>query len=144
MGDQSELLQKLEDFFCSPKFTCAIGEFMGENAAKLAFVPFEEEQPLQNYDIFKSYASIVERQLEEFIHSEGLTVKDVCDACTVAQNAESHTHLAAIDYLVASTDYESFMQLAYEHHIVSSYGPDLTEEEEAEEAATEVEVEQNA
>jgi hypothetical protein len=50
---------------------------MAENAQKLVFVPLEEEQPLQNFDIFKAYASLVERQLEEFILSEGLTVK-VC------------------------------------------------------------------
>ncbi|GLC43381.1 hypothetical protein PLESTF_000427400 [Pleodorina starrii] len=132
MAEQTEMLQKLEDFFCSPKFTCAIGDFMGENADKLAFVPLEQEQPLQNYDTFKAYASLVERQLEEFILSEGLTTKAVCDACTAAQNAESHSHLAAIDYLVASTDYESFMQLAYEHAVVAAGGPDEEEEEGAE------------
>ncbi|EFJ43463.1 hypothetical protein VOLCADRAFT_106791 [Volvox carteri f. nagariensis] len=111
---------------------------MGENAGKLEFVPLEEEQPLQNFDIFKLYATLVERQLEDFILSEGLTVKDVCDACTTAQNAESHTHLAAIDYLVASTDYESFMQLAYDHYVVANFGSDMEDEavEQAAEAAT--------
>lgn len=48
---------------------------MGENSEKLAFVPLKEEQPLQNFDTFKAYASLVERQLEDFIRDEGLTVK---------------------------------------------------------------------
>lgn len=36
-----------QEFFCSPKFTCAIGEFMSENAEKLEFVPLDGEQHLQ-------------------------------------------------------------------------------------------------
>ncbi|PNG99578.1 hypothetical protein TSOC_014640, partial [Tetrabaena socialis] len=112
------------DFFCSPKFTCAIGDFMGERADTLDFVPLTEEQPLGNFEIFKQYTELVERQLEEFIRSEGLTVKDVCDACMAAQSSESHMHLAAIDYLVASTEYESFMQLAYDHACMKFYEPD--------------------
>ncbi len=52
--------------------------------------------------------------------------------------------MAAIDYLVASMDYASFMQLAYEHHIVSSYGPDTEENEVARDAESEVQIEGKA
>eukprot|EP00198_Chlamydomonas_reinhardtii_P000679 XP_001690014.1 predicted protein [Chlamydomonas reinhardtii] len=118
-----EMLEKLEEFFCSPKFTCAIGEFMSENAEKLEFVPLDGEQHLQNFDIFKQYTSMVEQQLEEFIQAEGLSVKAICEACAAAQNDDSHMHIAAIDYLVASTEYESFMQLAYDHACMAAYEP---------------------
>ncbi|GFR39877.1 hypothetical protein Agub_g379 [Astrephomene gubernaculifera] len=144
MVAQTELLEKLEDFFCSPKFTCAIGDFMSEQTPLVQFVPLDEEQPLQNFDIFKQYTQLVERQLEEFIQSEGLTVKDVCAACSAAQDDEAHLHFAAIDYLVASTEYESFMQLAYDHHCMAVYQPDdLTEwDPEAEGAVAQQEGEQ--
>ncbi|KAG2449073.1 hypothetical protein HYH02_005822 [Chlamydomonas schloesseri] len=131
-----EMLEKLEEFFCSPKFTCAIGDFMSENAEKLEFVPLDGEQPLQNFDIFKNYTSMVEQQLEEFIQAEGLSVKAICDACAAAQNNENHMHIAAIDYLVASTEYESFMQLAYDHACMAAYEPnELTAWDPEEEAA---------
>ncbi|KXZ44085.1 hypothetical protein GPECTOR_74g699 [Gonium pectorale] len=96
---------------------------------------------LLNFDIFKEYTQMVERQLEEFIRAEGLTVKDVCAACAAAQDSESHLHLASIDYLVASSEYESFMQLAYDHACIHA-GYDESEEEgaEAEAAAAAVEL----
>ncbi|KAG2495594.1 hypothetical protein HYH03_006194 [Edaphochlamys debaryana] len=138
MTQTAELLSKLEDFFCSPKFTSAIGDFMGENAGKLVYAPLDEEQPLSNYDIYKAYTQLIERQLEDFIASEGLTVKDVCDACAAAQDSAEHMHLAAIDYLVASTEYEAFMQLAYDHHCMTLYEPDESTAWDAKEGAPEV------
>lgn len=36
--------------------------------------------------------------------------------------------MAAIDYLVASTEYESFMQLAYDHFSMGQYDPEEGEE----------------
>lgn len=126
MADQSEMLQKIEEFFCSPKFTSAIGDFLSTNTSELEFKPIDEEQPLKNFDIFKQYTTLIEQQLEEFIRSEGLTVKSVCEACASAQ--ETHSHMAAIDYLVASTEYESFMQLAYDHFSMGQYEPEEGEE----------------
>jgi len=43
----SELLNKLEEFFSGPDFTSAIGEFMGNNVADLEFRDLSKEQPLR-------------------------------------------------------------------------------------------------
>ncbi len=36
-----------QEFFCSPKFTSAIGDFLSTNTSELEFKPIEEEQPLK-------------------------------------------------------------------------------------------------
>lgn len=37
----------MQEFFCSPKFTSAIGDFLSTNTSELEFKPIDEEQPLK-------------------------------------------------------------------------------------------------
>jgi hypothetical protein len=46
-------LPLVPQFFCSPSFTSAIGDFMAKHAEQLDFVPLDQEQPLRNHEIFK-------------------------------------------------------------------------------------------
>lgn len=43
----SATLQKLEEFFSSPKFTSALGAFLGEKTPMLEYKPLCEDQPLK-------------------------------------------------------------------------------------------------
>lgn len=79
-----EMLQKLEDFFASLKFTSALGQFLGEKAPALEYKPLDEDQPLSNYDTFKEYTQMVEQQLEEFLVLEGFTAQVGSRPCTQA------------------------------------------------------------
>eukprot|EP00959_Pyramimonas_sp_CCMP1952_P435385 9116908-Pyramimonas_sp.AAC.1 len=49
------VMSRLEDFFSGPEFTSMLGDFMGENASKIQLVNVEEEQPLQNHDLYCRY-----------------------------------------------------------------------------------------
>lgn len=42
-----EFMDALEDFFLSPEFTSAIGEFMQDKGSELEFIPLEETQPMK-------------------------------------------------------------------------------------------------
>mmetsp|Transcript_28499 Transcript_28499/g.52454 ORF Transcript_28499/g.52454 Transcript_28499/m.52454 type:complete len:157 (+) Transcript_28499:46-516(+) len=124
----SEILLKLESFFSSPNFTSAISNFFGEESSKIEFVDPEGEQPFSNFDEFKKYTDLIEQQLESFIVSEHLTSKEVVEACIAAKGSNNASQFTCVDYLIASTEYETFMQLAYDYSTISNYVPDESTE----------------
>lgn len=70
-------------------------------------------------------------------------MQEVYDACVKANEKadEKANWLTCIDYLLASTEYESFMELAYDHYCMGAYEPGEDEEWDAEPAGEEDEVE---
>lgn len=117
-------MMQLEAFFCSAQFTSNIGDFMARRGPDLEFKPLEEEQPLRNHDIYKEYTHLVERQLQSFITEQGVSPQAVYEACAKAQaDAQGSSWMTCLDYLVACTEYEEFMQLAFDHCSVSTYEP---------------------
>lgn len=63
----------VQDYFSSPEFTSAVGEFLSANANAIQFVAQEAEQPLQNHQIFQEYTSVVEQQLQKWLTKESLS-----------------------------------------------------------------------
>ncbi|KAJ9530685.1 hypothetical protein QJQ45_014837 [Haematococcus lacustris] len=108
-----DLVEALETFFCSPGFTSAVGTYMSENASNLSFVATDETQPIENYNLFLKYQSLIEEHLSIF-----LEVYEVCQAAQGSQVADS---LACLDYLVAASEYEAFMELARDHYEMALY-----------------------
>eukprot|EP00798_Chlamydomonas_sp_ICE-L_P013406 gene13408-19257_t len=104
------------DFFGSPGFTSALGEFLGKYSCELEYKDFAEDQPLKNHDIYQKYTDLVEQGLQKFMLDGGLKQEAVIEACQKAQESGDRTWLTCIDYLLASTEYESFMELAYDHY----------------------------
>ena len=58
-------------------------------------------------------------------------LQEVYEACKKAHETGSANWLTCIDYLLASTEYESFMELSYDHYMMSAYDPDEDEEWDA-------------
>jgi hypothetical protein len=115
------ILTRLEDFFSSPELTCAINDFMTEHSSKVEFVAPDDEQPLQNHDIFRRYSEVVENRLEDFLRRENLEMGEVAEACKRAQGGEGASCVTCVDYLVAATEYHSFMLLAYDFASMSMW-----------------------
>ena len=60
----SNILDKIEFFFTEPNFTTAVGKFVGRHLDVFEFIALDDEQPLQNHEIFSKYTALVERHLE--------------------------------------------------------------------------------
>ena len=65
----------------------------------------------------------MERLLQEFIESKDLSIDQVFEACKHQSESATAGSLLCLDYLLASTEYDSFMQLAYDHVQIASYNP---------------------
>ena len=115
------ILTRLEEFFSSPELTSAIAEFMTENSRELEFRDPNDEQPLQNHDIFRRYSEVVENQLEDFLRRENIDIGEVAEACKRVQGSDAANCVTCIDYLVAATEYNSFMLLAYDFASMSMW-----------------------
>jgi len=91
----------------------------------------------RNHQLFTEYTKLVEGLLQNFLESQGVTAEDVYETCRRFQQSGDTSSMVCIDYLVASTEYESFMQLAYDHCQLCNYMPSvgLTEMWTAEEEA---------
>jgi hypothetical protein len=105
---------------------------MQSHGKDVEFVPLEEEQPLQNMNLFQSYAELIAGQLEgiamplflrvscgtcfclpctpDFIRREATTGEILVDALRRSQDA-GNLSLACLDFILASVDYEDFMGL---------------------------------
>ena len=78
---------------------------------------------IRNHDIYTKYTALVERLLQEFVTSKDLSVDQVYDACKRESESADAGSFLCLDYLLASTEYDSFMQLAYDHVQIASYAP---------------------
>lgn len=69
----------------------------------------------RNHDIFRQYTEMVEAQLQKFMEEEGLSPDDIYAACNSALSSAEARSLTCLDYLMASTEYDSFIDLAFDH-----------------------------
>ncbi|KAK3270566.1 hypothetical protein CYMTET_21041 [Cymbomonas tetramitiformis] len=115
------IMSRLEDFFASPDFTAALGQFMGENCHNVEFVPAEDEQPLQNHDIFCKYTGLVETLLNDFMKCENLSSEEVYEACRRVKEGGENAWVTCVDYLLAATEYTHFMQLIADFRRMEEY-----------------------
>ncbi|KAJ9520578.1 hypothetical protein QJQ45_007436 [Haematococcus lacustris] len=147
--DCDGLLDRIESYFCSPRFLSDVGGFMGENASKLAY----ETQPIQsvgrryccnasrlsgisNNELFTKYTAIIDEHMRDFIYKNGVSAQAVYEACQAAQSSlESSISLVCLDYLMAALDYDAFIELAREHHemALEEAGTDMEASSEPEE-----------
>ena len=101
----------------------------------------------RNHDIFRQYTEMVEGQLQKFMEDEGLSPDDIYAACNSAMTSPEARSLTCLDYLMASTEYDSFIDLAFDHAcmlgMAGSDGDDDDEDEgEAELKVNNAEAEQ--
>ena len=118
MAEQAvDIVSLLEDFFSEPTFTCRVAEFTEKHAASFDGLSPDDEQPLVAMDIYNQYTPMIEALLTEFIVAHGLTTADVLSACEKADRRLN----ACVDYLLASTDYHSFLLLMQEHNSLNAW-----------------------
>ncbi|KAL6744825.1 hypothetical protein V8C86DRAFT_3002927 [Haematococcus lacustris] len=130
--DCDGLLDRIESYFCSPRFLSAVGGFMGENASKLVY----ETQPIHNHELFTKYTAIIDEHMKDFIYKNGVSAQAVYAACQAAQSSqETSISLVCLDYLMAALDYDAFIELAREHHemALEEAGTDMEASSEPEE-----------
>eukprot|EP00854_Cymbomonas_tetramitiformis_P001798 gene1798-2466_t len=109
--DEELVLGRLEDFFSSPAFTSALGDFMREHASGIQIRSISEEQPPEMMGIYQAYQEVVEEQLEHFLRFEAMSAEEVSRACLTAQQDPDKAWMSCIDYLVAAVDFEQFLHL---------------------------------
>eukprot|EP00753_Platysulcus_tardus_P017077 PLAT6257.1.p1 GENE.PLAT6257.1~~PLAT6257.1.p1 ORF type:complete len:217 (+),score=102.08 PLAT6257.1:40-690(+) len=112
-GGMRGVLDRLELFFLTATVTSAISDFVREEAADFELVALDEEQPLQNMDIYRRYTELIERELQRFLDAEGITSRQLYHVLDTLKDVDS-TAAACIDYLLASTEYDSFAELVYD------------------------------
>mmetsp|Transcript_21920 Transcript_21920/g.54269 ORF Transcript_21920/g.54269 Transcript_21920/m.54269 type:complete len:182 (-) Transcript_21920:14-559(-) len=120
------VLERLEDFFSSPELTSAISDFMTEHSGRVEFRAPGDEQPMGNYDVFRQYSEVVENLLEDFLRRENIEMGVVAEACKRVQGSEAAHAVTCVDYLVAATEYNNFMLLAYDFASLSFGGDENT------------------
>ena len=98
----------LEDFCSLPDFTNFLQEFAQKHCVK--FQDESEEQPIECYTLWQQFTKHVDSQLDEFLQQNGLEAEKVMASI---QRMQEHDQgiLSAIDYLLASTDYQEFVNM---------------------------------
>jgi hypothetical protein len=118
------IVADLEEFFNSnQKLTSHIGDFFAESAGKLIIQDLDEEQSLENHQIYLRYCEIIENGLDEFLSERKVTTDVFVDACREAREA-GDTSTASLDYLLASTEYTTFLRLAQDFVQLHSWSED--------------------
>ena len=72
---------------------------------------------LRWHELYLQYTALIEGQLEAFLKEEGVPVA----ALLAAASGEASGAYTCIDYLVASTEYEAFLQLMGDFCAMSSW-----------------------
>eukprot|EP00620_Florenciella_sp_RCC1587_P000011 CAMPEP_0182595876 /NCGR_PEP_ID=MMETSP1324-20130603/83123_1 /TAXON_ID=236786 /ORGANISM="Florenciella sp., Strain RCC1587" /LENGTH=155 /DNA_ID=CAMNT_0024813509 /DNA_START=110 /DNA_END=574 /DNA_ORIENTATION=+ len=103
------VIERLEDFFASPEFTGAIGDFLSKESTKFEVFDLSAEQPLEYYAVFNQYQSMIESAVEAFLQKEGITPKQLYDICET-ESASGNSY-SCLDYMVACTEYDDFLRL---------------------------------
>ena len=113
------LFDRIELFFCLPAFTSAVGDFTREKVDQFHFTDeLTDEQPLSNHDIFQQYTRLVEAQLEAFLEGEGISAQQLQDAILEQQESPDAGASTCLDYLLATTTFESFFQLMADTYFI--------------------------
>lgn len=138
--DQRGLLDKIEDFCSMPDFTDSISDFAAQHSQEFATGPIEGEHPVRHaayrrtahcrhdscqctsrqlrwHELYLQYTALIEGKLEAFLKEQGVPVAAMLSA---AQSDDSGAY-TCIDYLVASTEYDSFLQLMHDFCAMSAW-----------------------
>ncbi|QDZ24497.1 ARF-like 2 binding protein BART domain-containing protein [Chloropicon primus] len=117
----NDLVQKLEEYFTSPEIMVEVGDYFHGCANKLHYVgtqtgenDLEETHPLSNYDIFTSYGEMIEKFLQTFLKENSKSPDELYEACLREKLENENGWAVCLDYLIASLDYEYFLQIAYD------------------------------
>ena len=121
----SRIVRELEDFFNGNEaLTSKIGDFFAEHAAKLAVTKdITEEQSLELHEVYLAYCELIETGLEEFLSKRNVTTDMFVEACREARES-GDLSTASLDYLLASTEYESFVRLAQDFALMNAWVPE--------------------
>lgn len=68
----------------------------------------------RNYAVFKEYTSEIEQLLEGFLEAEASTPEELVGACRAAYESGEASGFSCVDYLLASAEYEHFMNMMYD------------------------------
>ena len=120
----ARLLQRLEDFFASPEFSTAIGDFMCEHLETFAEGPgldLSAEQPLSYYAVFDTYRAMIETRIEDVLRTESATPTELYEACERARRAGAGA-CSCLDYLLACAEYENFIGLVADFASMQQWG----------------------
>ena len=113
------LFDRIEIFFCLPSFTTAVGDFTRQKVDAFHFTDeLTDEQPMSNHDIFQQYTLLVEAQLEAFLEGEGISAQQLQDAILEQQESPDAGASTCLDYLLATTTFESFFQLMADTYFI--------------------------
>merc|ERR1719473_1295946 len=111
------VLDLLEGFFGEPAITSAISDFASEHAHKIKPLAEGEEHPILYHETYLAYTKMLEDKIETFMTENEITMDDVLGA---ARSAPSGTH-TFVDYLLASTEYEAFLELMEDFRNLSEW-----------------------
>uniref|UniRef100_A0A7S2SRL1 BART domain-containing protein n=1 Tax=Rhizochromulina marina TaxID=1034831 RepID=A0A7S2SRL1_9STRA len=104
------LITELENFFSSPDFTTRVGDFIGENVHRVQLVAVDQEQPLENFQAFREYQQLVEECIDEFMAAQGTSQEELHDLLKLCKD-QGVDSIICLDYMLASTEYASFLAL---------------------------------
>mmetsp|Transcript_6420 Transcript_6420/g.7808 ORF Transcript_6420/g.7808 Transcript_6420/m.7808 type:complete len:223 (+) Transcript_6420:1-669(+) len=117
-----QIIDKLEDYFASPEHTSAIGDFLSLKVSEFTHFNPKEEQPLHYYQIFGEYQKLVETSVESFLVQEGKTNEELFNTISQFQGTGGSEIYTCIDYLVACTEYDYFLQLMEDMKRMDDWG----------------------
>ena len=120
-----DILMKLEEFFSSPNFTTAIGNFLGHETPNFTSgFDLSAEQPLAYYDVYHKYQKLVESTVDEFLGKEGVTSEALFTLIEKCQRSSAAGALTCLDYMIASTEYDHFLRLVADFACMDQWGTD--------------------
>lgn len=120
-----DILMKLEEFFSSPSFTTAIGNFLGRETPNFTSgFDLSAEQPLAYYDVYHKYQKLVESTVDEFLGKEGVTSEALFTLIENCQRSSAAGALTCLDYMIASTEYDHFLRLVADFACMDQWGTD--------------------
>merc|ERR1712228_476037 len=71
------------------------------------------EHPHEWHDIFREYEAMLDKRVEAFLASEGVTAEQAVADCRLAK-AQGKDHYIFFEYLAAAVEYEKFYAMMLE------------------------------
>lgn len=110
------LINKVRLFCEDESFEREFEQFARDNYdvfEPLAQMGKNDEQPVEFYDVYNQYLAKFETRIEEFVIKEGYSPKDFFEECKRVLDDEDliGTEKFFIEFLLASSEYESFIML---------------------------------
>merc|ERR1712070_935696 len=120
------MLYQLDSFLTSSDLKAKVFTFALAHSAQFEAAP-SDEQPLHTHELYKEFTAMIEAQLESFLADGTVSSAQLFQACKEAK--ERGDAVPAMDYLLASTEYEGFVQLMIDFKsmdLSSASGPSNT------------------